>query len=79
MRRVGASTTSTEPRAYRNEPKRIKCPIDEKFYNCICSTKQNTKKKGKKATMECARQYVTLRKVLRDLIAQLNVATADVR
>lgn len=45
MRRVGASTTSTEPRAYRNEPKRTKCPIDEKFYNCICSTKQNTKKR----------------------------------
>lgn len=36
-------------------------------------------KKGKKGTMECARQCVTLRKVLRDFIAQLNVATADVR
>lgn len=73
MRRVGASTTSTEPRAYRNEPKRTKCPIDEKFYNCICNTKQNIKKTVKKATFECAQQYVTLGKVLRNLNIQFSV------
>lgn len=29
--------------------------------------------------MKCARQYVTLRKVLRDLNAQFDVATSHVR